>query len=209
MTFSSAFRLAKSWTFWNVRARPSAATRCGGQPVMSDPSKRMRPSLGVRRPEIMLNVVVLPAPLGPIIAVTAARARANETCETATSPPKRMVTRSATSAAVPSVTDAPGVRRRVTPRAARRGRQLGERWSPLVPKTGLRISGPGPECQGSGALSPRARTSPGFGASCGWVERVIPLGLDLVWPKIDRLHLRKGDLHTGSVSLHDETGFDT
>src|SRR6266536_1870286 len=58
-------------------------------------------------------------------------------------------------------------------------------------------------------LSPCARTSPGFGASCGWVERVIPLGLDLVWPKIDRLHLRKGDLHTGSVSLHDETGFDT
>src|SRR5438093_1010598 len=105
MTFSSAFRLAKSWTFWKVRARPATAMRCGGQPVMSEPSKRMRPALGVRRPEITLKVVVLPAPLGPIIAVTAPRSRANETWETATSPPKRMVTPSATSAAPPSVMD--------------------------------------------------------------------------------------------------------
>ena len=77
--------------------------RWGGQPVMSAPSKRMRPSLGVKRPEITLNVVVLPAPFGPIIAVTAPRCRVNETCETAMSPPKRMVTPSATSAEAPSV----------------------------------------------------------------------------------------------------------
>src|SRR5712691_5817053 len=171
MTFSSAFRLAKSWTFWNVRARPSAAMRCGGQPVMSDPSKQMRPSLGVRRPEIMLNVVVLPAPLGPIIAVMAPRSRVNETCETATSPPKRMVTRSVASAAVPSVIDAPAMsrnwsdgvrdgRRRVAPRSrhalrtARRGRQLGGRCSPLASGTGPRIRGAGPECQ-VGRSNPR------------------------------------------------------
>src|SRR5262245_33932962 len=89
--FSRALRLGKSWTFWNVRARPRPAIRCGDQPVMSVPSKAIRPAVGRTRPEIMLKVVVLPAPLGPIIEVISPRARARDTCETATRPPKRMV----------------------------------------------------------------------------------------------------------------------
>jgi hypothetical protein len=106
MTFSSVFRFGKSWTFWNVRARPSPAMRCGGQPVISVPSKRMLPAVGTSSPEIMLNVVVLPAPLGPIIAVTPPRLSESDTCETATRPPNRIVIRSVTSAVPATVIDA-------------------------------------------------------------------------------------------------------
>ena len=51
----------------------------------------------------MLNIVVLPAPLGPIIAVMPPLSMVSDTCETAIRPPNRIVIRSATSAASAAV----------------------------------------------------------------------------------------------------------
>ena len=67
MTFSSTVMSPNRRAFWNVRPTPSAAMRCGCQPVTSSAVDRVR---GRRRgrpiPPIALKSVVLPAPLGPI-----------------------------------------------------------------------------------------------------------------------------------------------
>src|SRR3990172_4266961 len=97
MTFSRAFSDGKSWIFWKARARPSSAPRYGGQPVRSVPAKATRPPVGRRMPEMMLNRVVLPAPLGPMIEVTDPGFTSKLTPESAWSPPKRWLTLSATS----------------------------------------------------------------------------------------------------------------
>src|ERR1700688_4982450 len=47
---------------------PSWARRCGGSVVTSWPSTIMRPPVGGSAPAMALNSVVLPAPLGPIMA---------------------------------------------------------------------------------------------------------------------------------------------
>src|SRR6266853_4489152 len=47
---------------------PRRARRCGGRRVMSRPSNTMRPWVGRTTPVTALNSVVLPAPLGPMIA---------------------------------------------------------------------------------------------------------------------------------------------
>jgi hypothetical protein len=70
---------------------------------MSVPRKEIPPAVGVRSPEIMLKVVVLPAPLGPMMAVTAPVATRSETRDTATRPPNCMVMLSVTSAAPSAV----------------------------------------------------------------------------------------------------------
>ena len=51
---------------WNVRIKPVVVTRSGRNPVMSWSLKVMRPRSGGITPEMQLNSVVLPAPLGPI-----------------------------------------------------------------------------------------------------------------------------------------------
>ena len=53
-------------TVWNVRAMPSLVTWFGARPTMLAPRKRMLPSSGSYRPVTTLNIVLLPAPLGPI-----------------------------------------------------------------------------------------------------------------------------------------------
>ena len=55
-----------------------------------------RPSLGLRKPEMRENSVVLPAPLGPISAVMRPSGAASEAALTASRPPKRRETRSTT-----------------------------------------------------------------------------------------------------------------
>jgi hypothetical protein len=67
-TFSSAEKPGRIEVIWKERASPRC-TRCAREsPVTSAPSNRMRPeSLGAR-PEIWWMRVVLPAPLGPMIA---------------------------------------------------------------------------------------------------------------------------------------------
>src|SRR4029453_15839967 len=54
----------------------------------------MRPSLGARNPLMMENSVVLPAPLGPISALTRPASTASEASSPASRPPKRLHTRS-------------------------------------------------------------------------------------------------------------------
>src|SRR5437867_7229468 len=44
---------------------PNRARRCIGKPVMLRPRNLTAPAAGLMRPTTMLNVVVLPAPLGP------------------------------------------------------------------------------------------------------------------------------------------------
>src|SRR5262249_31687402 len=71
---------------------PRRASRCGGSPTISVPSYAMRPSLGARKPAIIANSVVLPAPFGPISAVMRPASAASETRLTASRPPKRFET---------------------------------------------------------------------------------------------------------------------
>ena len=64
--FSSTVRSGNRLVIWKVRARPSAARRCAGAPVTSWPKSAMRPEESGIAPEMRLNSVVLPAPLGPM-----------------------------------------------------------------------------------------------------------------------------------------------
>src|SRR4029434_3710619 len=72
---------------WYVRARPSAARRCGASRVTSRPNSEMRPPVGRVSPLIRLNRVVLPAPLGPMIARFSPGPISRLTPSTARSPP--------------------------------------------------------------------------------------------------------------------------
>ena len=53
---------------WKVREMPSCARRCGGSFVYIVTSNMIRPLVGGTIPVIALNSVVLPAPLGPMMA---------------------------------------------------------------------------------------------------------------------------------------------
>src|SRR6185312_921896 len=52
---------------------------------------RIWPALGAMRPEIMLTIVVLPAPFGPMRPVIRPRSIASESSATASRPPKRLL----------------------------------------------------------------------------------------------------------------------
>ena len=59
---------------WNVHTTPSCARRWGGSRLSyHPPSSSTRPEVGFRNPVIILNRVVLPAPLGPISATISPR----------------------------------------------------------------------------------------------------------------------------------------
>src|SRR5262245_55565755 len=94
---SSTFILASTRVSWNVRTRPIRAMACGARPAMSRPSNAMRPASGRRKPLTTLNSVVLPAPLGPISAVTVPACTSKPAPSTARRPPKRRRTSSTTS----------------------------------------------------------------------------------------------------------------
>src|SRR5262245_12770564 len=64
----------------------------GGNAVMSSPKNSMRPALGGKSPVMVLNSVVLPAPLEPRIATFWPAATVNDTSSTARSAPKARVT---------------------------------------------------------------------------------------------------------------------
>src|ERR671918_739764 len=53
---------------WNERPMPRRQTSCGATPVMSRPSRTTAPASGRRWPVMRLKTVVLPAPLGPMMA---------------------------------------------------------------------------------------------------------------------------------------------
>ena len=79
-----------SFRFWKVREMPRAATSCGALPWISRSSKRMVPSSGARKPESRSKRVVLPAPFGPMTALTAPLRTRKETPFTACTPPNRL-----------------------------------------------------------------------------------------------------------------------
>src|SRR6202030_714178 len=60
-----------------------------GSPVMSLPSKKMRPEVGRSTPVRQLKNVLLPAPFGPMMARTSSRATSKLTADSAAHPPKR------------------------------------------------------------------------------------------------------------------------
>ena len=62
---------------------PLRASRYGGWPVTSAPSKRMRPAVGASRPVQRRATVVLPEPLGPRTARADPSGTENETSNTA------------------------------------------------------------------------------------------------------------------------------
>ena len=81
----------------------------GGSPVMSTPARTIDPEVGRRTPVRQLKKVLLPAPLGPMMARISPRATAKLTWSSAVSPPKRMVrssVRNSGAAPAPGLTSA-------------------------------------------------------------------------------------------------------
>src|SRR5699024_8781740 len=65
---------------------------CGRTRSSGSPSQRTEPSSARTNPQITLNSVVLPAPLGPITPTTSPGPTVSDTPSSAVSPPKRTVT---------------------------------------------------------------------------------------------------------------------
>src|SRR5918993_1038316 len=81
---------------WKVRTMPSVATRWAGIPWSFRPSNVHLPMSALSNPVRRLNSVVLPAPLGPMSAVTTPRWTSRWSTSTAATPSKRRRTESAT-----------------------------------------------------------------------------------------------------------------
>src|SRR5919109_3369064 len=71
---------------------PRWQTASGVRPVISAPWNRMEPALGVSAPEMQLNSVVFPEPLGPMSPRISPSVTSNETPLSAVKPPKRLTT---------------------------------------------------------------------------------------------------------------------
>jgi len=91
-TFSITLRLSKIRMFWNVRARPSRAIRCGLRRNISWPPTQMEPASACEAPLSALSKVVLPEPLGPMMACTMPLGTSRSIPSNASSPPNRRVT---------------------------------------------------------------------------------------------------------------------
>src|SRR5260370_35756167 len=63
----------------------------GGCPASSSPFRKMGPLVGLSTPVTQLKRVLLPAPLGPMMARSSPRGTVRLTLPTAVRPPKRMV----------------------------------------------------------------------------------------------------------------------
>src|SRR2546422_2617875 len=83
--------LRKGRGIWNVRAMPRWQTASGVSRVMSSPRKVIVPAVGVSAPEMQLNAVVLPEPLGPISPRISPSLTSKETPPSAMNPPNLFV----------------------------------------------------------------------------------------------------------------------
>ena len=63
---SNTVSLLKRRIFWNVRAKPSLHISDAVLPTRLTPSNSILPSVGRYTPVSKLNIVVFPAPFGPI-----------------------------------------------------------------------------------------------------------------------------------------------
>src|SRR5215471_7426893 len=95
-TFWKTVRRGKMLVRWKERPTPSRQRSCGAMPVTSRPSSFTWPRSGRRWPVIRLKSVVLPAPLGPMMAPMLPVGASRLTPPTATKPSKTL-TRSRTS----------------------------------------------------------------------------------------------------------------
>ena len=82
-TFSAAVSCGKMFVTWKVRAIPARTRPLAGSRVTSAPSRKTRPASGTSFPLTRLMSVVLPAPLGPMIAVSPPGGSARSTPSTA------------------------------------------------------------------------------------------------------------------------------
>src|SRR5882724_7438869 len=92
MTLSSTVSAGNGRTIWNVRPMPRRQTSSGVRPSMRWPWNAIVPVFGANTPAIRLNIVVLPAPFGPITAKIAPSGTAKLTSATARSPLKFLET---------------------------------------------------------------------------------------------------------------------
>src|SRR4051794_25890241 len=86
MTLSSTESPANGFTIWNVRPMPAAQTWSGRRPWISSLLKTTLPVSGAYTPAMMLKIVVLPAPLGPISPLISPSGTANDASRTARRP---------------------------------------------------------------------------------------------------------------------------
>src|SRR6266581_993966 len=85
-TFSYTVSRAKMFVRWKERPTPTRHSSWGGTPVTSRPFRTTRPASARRCPVIRLKSVVLPAPLGPMMAQMLPLGTSKETRETAMKP---------------------------------------------------------------------------------------------------------------------------
>src|SRR5206468_3077995 len=90
-TLSSTVRPLNTRTPWKVRAMPSAARRCAGRPLTSEPERRIVPPSAGTTPEMRLTSVVFPAPFGPMRPSARPWTMPRSTRSTAVTPPNRFV----------------------------------------------------------------------------------------------------------------------
>ena len=81
-------RLGNSDATWKARPTPRRTISRLDRPTRSMPPNRTWPASGRMWPEIRLKNVVLPAPLGPMTAVSEPSGKSSETSRMATTPPK-------------------------------------------------------------------------------------------------------------------------
>ena len=84
---SSTVRVLNSLATWNARPMPLCTISLLGVPTMFSPSSRILPESGCRAPEMRLKNVVLPAPLGPITALSDSLRKWIDTSDVAITPP--------------------------------------------------------------------------------------------------------------------------
>src|ERR1044071_5059815 len=86
--FWNTVRRGKILVRWKERPMPSRQRSCGAMPVTSRSLKRTLPASGRRCPVMRLKRVVLPAPLGPMMALIDPRGTLKLTPPTARKPSK-------------------------------------------------------------------------------------------------------------------------
>src|ERR1700675_2329620 len=90
--FSYTVRRGKMFVRWNERPMPMRQRSCGAMPVTSRFLKTTRRVSGLTWPVMRLNSVVLPAPLGPMMALIEPVGTVKLTPSTAWKPPKLLRT---------------------------------------------------------------------------------------------------------------------
>jgi len=86
ITLSMTDKPANGFTIWKVRPMPAAQIWSARSPPIGSPANRIPPPSGAYTPATMLNIVVLPAPFGPISATRPPCGTSNDAWVTALRP---------------------------------------------------------------------------------------------------------------------------